>query len=503
MVNASRHDEAINELEKLYELYPLLKKNRDYAQILKEGATLAFSINHYKEAMRMFNAGYKVGEISGDKRTRIACYGNIGVVFAVMEDNGTAIHYLENAFDQAESEGYTDLAHIYANNLVVALCDIGDTERAEEYAIKNRILTNDTTPESHFRLIKDVFLISEARKDTRGMMNSAHDIFDYVMHNDMKPFYKTAAFEFMGNAYQQTCQYDSAIYYYEKSLDAIRGQNMYDLYLKKLKKLANVCSLSGNQHRYNDCQKEIDKLSDSIHNRKDEAAAKEMYWNLEEKARFSFIGELNNKISRQSTIIIIISSLLAIMMTLLGIIICLLRKKHTMYQALYERSIETYSVLPDTPETSDGHCTINPDDGNPIANNISHDLSEQRQQKLLNDIVKTMNNIEIFTNPDFSLNMLTKLVGSNVNYVSRVINSMLNKNFKTYINEQRIMEACRRLREQPDSYPTMSNLGESVGYKSESSFFQSFKKIVGMTPLEYRRISEKDIQKNIHIHSHS
>lgn len=146
---------ALSELDKLYSNSLHFKQSDSIANALKEAGTLCFSINHYLKALQFFRLGYQVADSFGDSRVKIACSGNMGVVFAVMNDNGTAVYYLEKAFNEAYAQGFMDLAHIYANNLVVALCDIGDVERARIYVDKNAALTKDSTPVTHFTLIKD------------------------------------------------------------------------------------------------------------------------------------------------------------------------------------------------------------------------------------------------------------------------------------------------------------------------------------------------------------
>ena len=93
-----------------------------------------------------------------------------------------------------------------------------------------------------------------------------------------------------------------------------------------------------------------------------------------------------------------------------------------------------------------------------------------------------------YCNPDFSLGVLAEQVNSNSRYVSQVINHTFNKSFSGYVNEYRVREACERLAGK-DMYSTYSvkGVGESVGFKSHTTFVGVFKKITGMTPSEYRK----------------
>ena len=116
--------------------------------------------------------------------------------------------------------------------------------------------------------------------------------------------------------------------------------------------------------------------------------------------------------------------------------------------------------------------------------------ADNAEKQLLNQINDVMDNIGIISNPDFSLQMLADMVGSNTTYVSRVINNSYQKNFKTLLNERRIREACHKLtdRELYAGY-TMQVIYEAVGYKSASSFIRAFKRVYNMTPSEFQRLA--------------
>lgn len=100
-------------------------------------------------------------------------------------------------------------------------------------------------------------------------------------------------------------------------------------------------------------------------------------------------------------------------------------------------------------------------------------------------------NSDEVTSPDFSLEKLARLTGSNRAYVSKVINNLYKKNFKAVLNDIRIRIACDRLRE-TGMYRNMTveALAESVGYKSSSNFVVTFKKITGLSPSDYRKAAE-------------
>ncbi len=69
--------------------------------------------------------------------------------------------------------------------------------------------------------------------------------------------------------------------------------------------------------------------------------------------------------------------------------------------------------------------------------------------------------------------------------LSQLLNERLSMNFNTYINSYRIEDAKNLLIANPDR--TVLTIAYEVGFNSKSSFYESFTKITGVTPVEYRK----------------
>ncbi len=107
-------------------------------------------------------------------------------------------------------------------------------------------------------------------------------------------------------------------------------------------------------------------------------------------------------------------------------------------------------------------------------------------------IVRVMEDEQVFCNADFSQAMLAKLCESNTNYVSQTINNCFGKNFRTFVNEYRIKVAMKRILD-TEHYGNYSihGIAESVGFKSDSNFISAFKRVTGMPPSLYQKMSRK------------
>lgn len=79
-------------------------------------------------------------------------------------------------------------------------------------------------------------------------------------------------------------------------------------------------------------------------------------------------------------------------------------------------------------------------------------------------------------------------LGYEPHYLSRVFNESIGMNFRDFLNSYRVEQAKTLLRNTDFS---IDDICESVGFQTRRSFDRSFKKIIGLTPLQYR--TSKDI----------
>jgi AraC-like DNA-binding protein len=114
-------------------------------------------------------------------------------------------------------------------------------------------------------------------------------------------------------------------------------------------------------------------------------------------------------------------------------------------------------------------------------NKIDEKLVKEIQEKI-NILFETKKN---YTNPDLTLSILAKELNIRPQLLSQFINDNLNKSFTQFINEYRIEEAKRLLKE--NTQFKIDAVGFESGFNSSSTFYSSFKKITGTTPSNYQK----------------
>ena len=94
---------------------------------------------------------------------------------------------------------------------------------------------------------------------------------------------------------------------------------------------------------------------------------------------------------------------------------------------------------------------------------------------------------KIYLEYNISLNLLAKKLDTNRSTLSEVINEKSGKTFNLYINQYRIEEASRLLKDPKLDYLTIEGIAQETGFKSRSSFYTAFVNEKGITPSNFRK----------------
>ncbi|MBX9755248.1 MAG: helix-turn-helix domain-containing protein [Pseudomonadaceae bacterium] len=100
-----------------------------------------------------------------------------------------------------------------------------------------------------------------------------------------------------------------------------------------------------------------------------------------------------------------------------------------------------------------------------------------------------MNIERIYADQTLSLPNLAERLALSSHQLSELINTQLGKGFSRYLREQRTAAAKQMLCAEPSA--SVLSVGLSVGFSSQSNFYDAFREIEGMTPGQYRKLQLK------------
>lgn len=147
------------------------------------------------------------------------------------------------------------------------------------------------------------------------------------------------------------------------------------------------------------------------------------------------------------------------------------------------------SLLIENSFTDSSHIkeSISPHNGNEKgipSKKVNHQIeTDEDYSKILTFFVDT----KIYKNKEINIFLVSDLMQFPYKEVSRLINTHSNKNFNQFVNEFRIEEAKRLLSDTSFDKYNFAGIAEEVGFNSRSSFFTNFKKVEGITPLEFKK----------------
>lgn len=111
-------------------------------------------------------------------------------------------------------------------------------------------------------------------------------------------------------------------------------------------------------------------------------------------------------------------------------------------------------------------------------------IEEHKASALIEKLKTLISDEELYKNANLKSSDIAKKVGLTTHQFSQLLNDNLKKNFATFINEFRIDCAKRKILS--TSNITLEEIGYECGFNSKSTFYTTFKKIVGKTPAQFK-----------------
>lgn len=112
-------------------------------------------------------------------------------------------------------------------------------------------------------------------------------------------------------------------------------------------------------------------------------------------------------------------------------------------------------------------------------------IENREAEELLSQLKHLMEEKELYKETDIKLQKLASQIHISTHKLSQLLNDNLGKSFASFINDYRIEESKRLLKENHNL--TLEAIGFEAGFSSKSSFYGTFKKVVGKTPSEFQK----------------
>lgn len=480
---------------------------------------------NYSKAQLFYLDGLKVAEAAPTRPYVAELYKNMGNVYCMFQDYEKGLHLYKVGVKQGMATGDNETLYKIYQNMVGAYIYKNDPDNARLYYDKARMTTHKVTRITTFMDGYTHALLIKAEGHADSAVEEFRRLAAYANTFGMDPRYECSAYKEAYEIYEETGRYDSAIVYINRCKNLAESSRLTHMFVDTYKHLADIYARRGQTDKALTLKSEYLDIKDSIFNVREFDMAKNQQFIYETEKAERDIASLNRDKERRAQVIR--NQRLVILCTTVGTVIVLLlllyvyRQKQRLsesYRSMFQlnkqlsenyraakaqqkRMSDETSPIKATKECAPVHAdlptgqmplsSVPPVDSDSKYKNSS--LNDEQRERLADAITDVMDNSEEFCNPDFSLDMLARLVGSNSNYVSQTINVVYNKNFSNYVNEYRVRLACTRLSDS-NSYGqyTIRSIGESVGFSVYGTFINVFKRYTGMTPSLYQKIAKEE-----------
>ena len=119
-------------------------------------------------------------------------------------------------------------------------------------------------------------------------------------------------------------------------------------------------------------------------------------------------------------------------------------------------------------------------------------MSQNSYANIYNKVKETFEKEHLYLRADLSLNILSRVVGTNTVYLSRAINEGFGCSFNTLVNSYRLEHIIREALHSKDS---VEKIAGRYGFWSRSTLYEVFKSKTGLTPHKYIEQRKKELAK--------
>ncbi len=125
-------------------------------------------------------------------------------------------------------------------------------------------------------------------------------------------------------------------------------------------------------------------------------------------------------------------------------------------------------------------------------NSAKIELNEDslKELHLAKSIIKEIRELQLYKDTQFSLTKASIHFSIPVHHISFVLNNQMKKSFPDIISEMRIEHAIALIESNTKKKYTLEAIGNMSGFHSRTTFYVSFKKHTGLSPLEFSNLTK-------------
>lgn len=497
LYHVNQLEQAIPHYSRLAELYEIGQTDPALCQSLQNAGDACFFTNRYVDALQYYTYAIQLAERYHNIKVYDTSTSYIGTTYALFNDYERSIHYFLKAYQSAIENKNEKLKCETLVNLVASYAYMGNVDKAQQYLQKQSENPLQDTIQHQYRLLYNQGVVARVAGDYAQDVKCMQQLKQFIAKKQLNESFLASVNLEMARAEFKLKHYQSALELAKQTQNVAQQQEYLYLLNEAYHVIAETYSQMGMQDSALVFQGRSVALTDTVFNQRNFNQAKDKLFKYEEETTDRQMEQLRNWIIMLGLIILSLAAICAV-------IVHYNRKLNATYQILVNKNkevlrqndelrqmrTEAYVEKAETivapvvdepvlPASDEPTCSTKPS------------LDEVRVHQLALRIEEVLDNIDIISDPEFSLQVLAQHVGTNMKYVSAVVNQVYQKNFKSLLNEYRVREACRRLQDEEHyGNMTIQAIAETVGYHNVNNFIVAFKRVMGMPPSKYKQLAK-------------
>lgn len=496
-------------------LWASAKLDPSQADSLAVRAERMYASYRYMDALDLYDQALSVAQQTHNDPIQLRSLLYIGNIHNAFGNNEMALHYYSQCRELARQRGNEQLSSSANYNMLMCHSLLGHPDEAQQcYDLLAEMPLPH--PQLHrFYSLTGQALLAQARGDVHAALYFNREALTFAEHHDMSSHILSAQMGRIGTQEEQLGHYDEALQWYQRSAEMAEESHSMAALCSCYDHLSRLYRELNNDSASMYYQRLFVQLDDSLFSERDYNNSSGRQSRREQSYNHQVISSLSEQVSFQTYVIVVFVVMLISLVVLLVVIRrqnqrlvetqrLIIAKHQEMDRQLQQQAslgAEYLKVvggveplLPTEaaqPAQSDEEETT-AEEEEMVTSNVPL-LNQQQTEVLLAAVNQVLENSEIICDPEFSLKALADRVGSNTRYVSWAVNASYGKSFKTLLNEYRIREAARRLSDREVfGHLTIAAISEQIGYKSPTSFNTAFKRVFGMTPAAYQKLTQRE-----------
>lgn len=467
---ASKEKNVVLKMRCLEAIFDVLWRKKQYAQALRQG---------YIIDKELQNVSFEEYPGKGN------AYFRIGKAFYFFKNYNTALPYLRKAIRPAKY--YFDRSGLEAKNTIGKYYNLIGKVDSAEYYFRSAYFTPEYVKS---KSLFDAIALSNIGQSL--ILKHEYDSAISYLHAGMSRIlldncHELAAEVTIGlancylaknNPHKTKALMDSARFFIEKSGNEDLYQLFYPLMCKYYAKKNNAALLA----IYSDSTILFNNKQSEKYNGIYLLRAEQELFESEKQARSDELKFKEENYRSKQRYFFIVISIISIAMVILVI---LYRKNKNAYRALVLKNQDWAQVSTSNISFENQENTIENTVEEAYEQKVIEDPSEE-DRMVMKKVYEVVIKEKVFKDLDLTLDSLAKSMDINRNYLSKAINRTTGKNFNTYINEYRVKEAIKLLSSEKSDIISIDAIAIEVGFNNRTSFYQSFKKITGLSPSDFR-----------------